>query len=117
MSPVWQGLRPTTVAGQLTGVVVAAVLFGVVLASAVMFYLVYSGGVGPSHDTMVQVRAARIAATVNGVVEAHNAQEAYYAITPRAAPWSPTSNRSCKKAGGCNPCRTLGAAPTPMRST
>jgi len=80
MSPVWQGLRPTTVAGQLTGVVVAAVLFGVVLASAVMFYLVYSGGVGPSHDTMVQVRAARIAATVNGVVEAHNAQEAYYAI-------------------------------------
>jgi len=80
MSPVWQGLRPTTVAGQLTGVVVAAVLFGVVLASAVMFYLVYSGGVGPSHDTLVQVRAARIAAVVNGVVGARSPQEAFYVI-------------------------------------
>ena len=94
MSPVWQGLRPTTVAGQLTGVVVAAVLFGVVLASAVMFYLVYSGGVGPSHDTLVQVRAARIAAVVNGVVGARSPQEAFYVIKhanrdPVTVTWAP----------------------------
>ena len=62
--------RPRTVAAQLTAVVVGAVLFGVTLASALMFYLLYSGGVGPSRDTLVQVRAARIAAVVNGVLEA-----------------------------------------------
>ncbi len=41
----------------------------------VMFYLVYSGGVGPSHETLVQVRAARIAAVVNGVLEARSLGE------------------------------------------
>jgi two-component system OmpR family response regulator len=46
-------LKPTTAAGQLIGVIVAAVWLGVGLTSAVMLYLVYSGGVGPSHDTMV----------------------------------------------------------------
>jgi len=58
---------PRTVAGQLTGVVVGAVLFGVCLASVVMFYLVYSGGVGPSRQTLAQVRAARIAAILRHV--------------------------------------------------
>lgn len=69
---------PRTVAGQLTSVVVAAVLFGVGLASAVMFYLVYSGGVGPSRQTLVQIRAARIAAVVNGVLEAKSLGDALY---------------------------------------
>ena len=70
--------RPRTVAGQLTAVVVGAVLLGVVLASALMFYLLSSGGVGPSHDTLVQVRAARIAAVVNGVLEARSLGDAQY---------------------------------------
>jgi signal transduction histidine kinase len=78
MSELLHGFRPRTVAGQLTGVVVAAVMFGVVLASTVMFYLVYSGGIGPSHDTLVQVRAARIAAIVNGVLEARSLNDAVY---------------------------------------
>ncbi len=69
---------PRTVAGQLTGVVVAAVLFGVALVSTVMIYLVYSGGVGPSHETMVQIRAARISAIVNGVLEARSLSDALY---------------------------------------
>ena len=58
---------PRTVAGQLTAVVVGAVLVGVCLASAVMFYLIYSGGVGPSRQTLAQVRAARIAAILRHV--------------------------------------------------
>jgi signal transduction histidine kinase len=78
MNPFLQRFRPRTVAAQLTGVVVGAVLFGVVLASAVMFWLVYSGGVGPSHDTLVQIRAARIAAIVNGVQESRSLGEALY---------------------------------------
>ncbi len=78
MSARLHGLRPRTVAGQLTGVVVGAVLLGVVLASAAMFTLVYSGGVGPSHDTMVQMRAARIAAIVNGVLEARSLNDSTY---------------------------------------
>jgi signal transduction histidine kinase len=78
MSELSQAFRPRTVAGQLTGVVVGAVLLGVVLASAVMLYLVYSGGVGPSRDTMVQIRAARIAAIVNGVLEARSLNDANY---------------------------------------
>jgi len=74
---------PKTVAGQLTSVVVAAVLFGVGLASAVMLYLVYSGGIGPSHEALVQVRAARIAAVVNGVLEARSLADSTY-ITKHA---------------------------------
>jgi signal transduction histidine kinase len=76
-------LLPKTAAGQLTSVVVAAVLLGVGLASSVMFYLVSSGGVGPSHETLVQVRAARIAAVVNGVLEARSLADSTY-ITKHA---------------------------------
>jgi signal transduction histidine kinase len=72
----WRRWLPRTIAGQLTSVVVAAVLFGVCVASAVMFSLIYSGGVGPSRDTLVQVRAARIAAVVNGLREAKTPAEA-----------------------------------------
>ena len=78
MSPLLRRLLPKTVAGQLTSVVVAAVLFGVGLSSALMFYLLYSGGIGPSHETLVQVRAARIAAVVNGVLEARSLSESTY---------------------------------------
>ncbi|HXT06594.1 MAG TPA: HAMP domain-containing sensor histidine kinase [Roseiarcus sp.] len=77
-------ILPKTAAGQLTSVVVAAVLIGVGLSSAVMFYLVYSGGIGPSHETRVQVRAARIAAVVNGVLEARSLDESTY-ITKHAS--------------------------------
>ncbi len=76
-------LTPTTVAGQLTSVVVAAVLFGVCVASALMFYFVNTGGVGPSQETMAQIRAARIAAVINGVEEAHSLAESLY-VTRRA---------------------------------
>ena len=83
MTDALRRLTPQTVAGQLTTVVIAAVLVGIGLASAVMFYLVYSGGVGPSHETMVQVRAARIAAVVNGVKQARSLSDAAY-ITKHA---------------------------------
>ena len=75
MAPLSRFL-PRTIAGQLTSVLVAAVLFGVCLASVVMFSLLYSGGVGPSRATLVQVRAARIAAVVNGVRNAKTSGEA-----------------------------------------
>ena len=74
---------PRTLAGQLIAVLVAAVLFGVSLVSAVMFYLIYSGDLGPSRETLAQVRAARIAAVVNGVREANTPAEAV-ALTKRA---------------------------------
>ena len=112
---------PRTVAGQLTSVVVAAVLFGVMLASTVMLYLVYSGGVGPSHETLVQIRAARISAIVNGVLEARSLADALYVTkhanadpvyvtwakppagttgaAPRPTRWWPTLNRICRKVG------------------
>ena len=80
---------PRTVAGQLTGVLVGAVLFGVFVASTVMFYLVYSGGVGPSRQTMVQIRAARIAAVVNGVLEARDLGESLY--VPKSVSSEPVS--------------------------
>ena len=67
---------PKTIAGQLTSVLVAAVLFGVLLASGMMVYLLSSGGVGPSRETLVQVRGARIAAVVNGVQHAASPAEA-----------------------------------------
>ena len=85
-----------------------------------MFYLVYSGGVGPSHQTLVQIRAARIAAVVNGVLEARSLDDALYvtkhantepvyvswASPPPRRPsqrrrrrtrWSPTSSRILQK--------------------
>lgn len=91
--------RPHTVAGQLTAVVVGAVLLGVVLASAMMFYLIYSGGVGPSHDTLVQVRAARIAAVVNGVLEARSLGDSQYVAKhanqdPVHVSWAPLPSQA-----------------------
>jgi signal transduction histidine kinase len=74
---------PRTVAGQLTTVVIAAVLFGVCIATALMFYFIYSGGVGPSQETLSQIRAARIAAVVNGVEAARGPGDAHY-ITKHA---------------------------------
>ena len=74
---------PRTVAGQLTAVVIGAVVFGVCVATALMFYFIYSGGVGPSQETLSQIRAARIAAVVNGVQAARGAGDAHY-ITKHA---------------------------------
>jgi signal transduction histidine kinase len=67
MRAILARLAPRTVAGQLIGVLVAAVLIGISLASAGIFYLIHSGGIGPSRETLVQVRAARIAAIVHRV--------------------------------------------------
>jgi signal transduction histidine kinase len=71
-------LLPRTAAGQLTGVVVAAVLLGVGVASALIFYFLLHGGIGPSRETLAQIRAARIAAIVNGVAEAHSLADSLY---------------------------------------
>jgi signal transduction histidine kinase len=79
----WRALQPRTISGQLITVLVAAVLFGVCLVSALMFYLIYSGDLGPSRETLAQVRAARIAAIVNGVREAKTSTDAV-ALTKRA---------------------------------
>ena len=97
-------LLPKTVAGQLTSVVMAAVLFGVVLASAVVYYLLYSGGLGPSRETLVQVRAARIAAVVNGVLQARSLSDSIY-ITKHASgePVSVTWARTPPPAGDAEP--------------
>jgi len=76
VSAGWRRILPATIAGQLTSVLVAAVLLGVCIASAVMFYLLYSGGVGPSRAALVEGRAARIAAVVSGVREAKSEAEA-----------------------------------------
>jgi signal transduction histidine kinase len=79
----WRRSLPRTIAGQLTAVLVAAVLFGVCLVSALMFYLIYSGDLGPSRETLAEVRAARIAAVVNGVRQAKSPAEAV-ALAKRA---------------------------------
>lgn len=57
-------LLPETIAAQITGLVIVAVLLGVGLASAVLLYLVYDGQTGPGPDVLATVRAARIAAIV-----------------------------------------------------
>jgi signal transduction histidine kinase len=85
---------PRTVAGQLTGVVIGAVLVGVCLASAVMFYLVWSGGVGPSRQTLAQIRAARMAAIVRHVYEKRSTGEDMFYLKHVSA--EPVSVRQVK---------------------
>jgi signal transduction histidine kinase len=55
---------PDTIAGQITGLVIIAVLLGVGLASGVLFYLVYPGSAGPNPEILASIRAARVAAIV-----------------------------------------------------
>jgi|ERR1700733_2537730 len=59
---VFRRIVPGTIAGQITGLVVVAVLLGVGLASGVLFYLVYPAG--PKPEILASVRAARIATIV-----------------------------------------------------
>jgi hypothetical protein len=59
---VFRRVVPGTIAGQITGLVVVAVLLGVGLASGVLFYLVYPAG--PKPEILASVRAARIATIV-----------------------------------------------------
>ena len=55
-------LIPGTIAGQITGLVIIAVLLGVGLASAVLLYLIDRGQTGPNREILATVRAAHIAA-------------------------------------------------------
>lgn len=62
---------PKTVAGQLTMLVISGVTLGVGLSSALVLYLVYSGNLGPSPQSLAQARASRIVGVVDSV---HDAQ-------------------------------------------
>jgi signal transduction histidine kinase len=57
-------LAPRTITAQIASLVVVAVLLGVGLASAVLFYFFYTGQGGGSPEISASVRAARIAAIV-----------------------------------------------------
>ena len=67
-------LIPGTIAGQITGLVIIAVLLGVGLASAVLLYLIDRGQTGPNREILATVRAAHIAAIAKEV-EAANSKE------------------------------------------
>jgi signal transduction histidine kinase len=67
-------LIPGTIAGQITGLVIIAVLLGVGLASAVLLYLIDQGQTGPNREIVATVRAAHIAAIAKEA-EAANSKE------------------------------------------
>ena len=67
-------LIPGTIAGQITGLVIIAVLLGVGLASAVLLYLIDRGQTGPNREILATVRAAHIAAIAKEA-EAANSKE------------------------------------------
>ena len=67
-------LIPGTIAGQITGLVIIAVLLGVGLASAVLLYLIDRGQTGPNREILATVRAAHIAAVAKEA-EAANSKE------------------------------------------
>jgi signal transduction histidine kinase len=67
-------LIPGTIAGQITGLVIIAVLLGVGLASAVLLYLIDQGQTGPNREILATVRAAHIAAIAKEA-EAANSKE------------------------------------------
>jgi signal transduction histidine kinase len=58
-------LLPNTIAGQITSLVIIAVVLGVGLASAVLFVLFSQGPAGPNSEILAAVRAARIATIVH----------------------------------------------------
>jgi signal transduction histidine kinase len=55
---------PQTITGQIASLVIVAVLLGVGLASAVLFYFLFTGQPGASPEILAAGRAARIAAIV-----------------------------------------------------
>jgi signal transduction histidine kinase len=63
---------PRTITAQIASLVVVAVLLGVGLASAVLFYFFYTGQGGSSPEIGASVRAARIAAIVREAEEAQS---------------------------------------------
>jgi signal transduction histidine kinase len=67
-------LIPNTIAGQITGLVIVAVLLGIGLASAVLLYLIDQGQTGVNREILATVRAARIAAIAKEA-EAGNSKE------------------------------------------
>ena len=67
-------LIPGTIAGQITGLVIIAVLLGVGLASGVLLYLIDQGQTGPNREILATVRAAHIAAIAKEA-EAANSKE------------------------------------------
>jgi signal transduction histidine kinase len=108
MSAWLRRLAPRTVGAQLTSVVIAAVLVGVGVASALMYYFLSSGGIGPSPQALAQIRAARIAAIVNGVAEAHSLADSLYDTT--------RTNTETVYATWAAPPRAIDAEPPPKDS-
>jgi signal transduction histidine kinase len=72
--PILRRLIPGTIAGQITGLLIVAVLLGVGLASAVLLYLIDQGQTGANREVLAAVRAARIAAIAKEA-EAVNSKE------------------------------------------
>jgi signal transduction histidine kinase len=66
---------PRTITGQITGLVIVAVLLGVGLASTVLFYFFYSGQAGVHAEILAAVRAARIAAIIKEAQESRSPAE------------------------------------------
>jgi signal transduction histidine kinase len=74
MTSVVRRLLPGTIAGQITGLVIIAVLLGVGLASAFLLYLIDPGQTGANREILAAVRAARIA-TIAREAEAANSKD------------------------------------------
>jgi signal transduction histidine kinase len=68
-------LVPRTITGQITGLVIVAVLLGVGLASTVLFYFFYNGQGGANAEILAAVRAARIAAIVKKAEDSRSLAE------------------------------------------
>jgi signal transduction histidine kinase len=73
-------LLPGTIAGQITGLVIVAVLLGVGLASAVLLYLIDQGQTGANREMFAAVRAARIAAIAKEAEAANSKQRLSLAL-------------------------------------
>jgi signal transduction histidine kinase len=78
---------PGTIAGQITGLVVAAVLLGLILASGVFLYLISQEQAGGNRDILVAIRAAHIAAVTREALSA-TSQERMSLILRRPHPGS-----------------------------
>jgi len=75
-------LLPRTIAGQLTALVIVAVLLGVSLASAVLLHLFDQGQAGSNHELLAAVRAARIVAIVKEATATKSKDQFSLALRP-----------------------------------
>lgn len=73
-------LIPGTIAGQITGLVIVAVLLGVGLASAVLLYMIDQGQTGANREIFTAVRAARIAAIAKEAAAANSKEQLSLAL-------------------------------------